>query len=194
MSSGSVAAGYGCAVTSTHGGGASGVGRRFGPAGLPGFSGHGRGRDRGRGTVTVTVGSKSRTLGSALSTGAPGSHGIAPAHGDAMQQDDDDDDHDNYDNDTSSADDDEDNLEGADAPPEEEDAESRKNCLLSSVVCTNDDYGLGAFVQLPDPSPKPPAVFGAMELQALTFFVSCSVVRAGGFHKGDPSICAYCLR
>jgi hypothetical protein len=111
-----------------------------------------------------------------------------------MQLDDDDDDDDDYDDDASSADDDEDDSEGAGAPPEEEDAESRKNRLLRGVVRTNDDYGLGAFVQLPDPSPEAPAVFGAVELQAPTFFASRSVVRAGGFHEGDPPICARCLR
>jgi hypothetical protein len=60
------------------------------------------------------------------------------------------DDNDNNDNDDS----DEDGSEGAGAPPEDEGAESRENWLLHGSVCTNDNYGLGAFVKLLDPVPR----------------------------------------
>ncbi len=85
-----------------------------------------------------------------------------------------------------SADDNKDNLEGINAPPEEEDTESHKTLLLRGVVCTNDDYGLSAFVPLLDLSPKAPAVFETVELQALVFFLSRLLVRAGGFTNVDP--------
>jgi hypothetical protein len=123
---------------------------------------------------------------------------VVPAHGDAIDLDDDDDENDDdYDNDASGddADEDDDDPEGAGAPlDEEENAESRKNRLLRGVVRTNDDYGLGAFVPLPDPSPEAPAVFETVELQAPVFFLSRSLVRAGGFTDVDPPICARCLR
>ncbi len=112
-----------------------------------------------------------------------------------MQLENEDDDDYDYDNDLSSASDsDEDGSEGASASLEEEDTKLRKNRLLCSVVRTNNDYSLSAFVQFPDPSSKAPAVLGTVELQALTFFVSRLVVWAGGFHEGDPSIYARCLQ
>ncbi len=58
------------------------------------------------------------------------------------------------------------------------------------MVRTNNDYGLGAFVPLPDPSPEAPAVFKTVELQAQVFFLSRSLVRAGGFTDVDPPIWA----
>ncbi len=57
-----------------------------------------------------------------------------------------------------------------------EDENARRVLLLAGVVCTN------------------PATFEAVELQAPTFFASCSVVRAGGFTEVDPLICFWCLR
>lgn len=142
----------------------------------------------------MTVGSGGGTSGSALSAGTLGLSGVVPVYGDVMQLDDNDNDHDDYNNDRSSANDDKDDSEGAGAPLEEEDAESCKNCLLRGIVCRNNDYSLGAFVQLPDPSHEAPAVFGTVELQAPTFFASRSVVQARGFHEGDAPICAPCLR
>ncbi len=80
--------------------------------------------------------------------GVPGASGNGPAN-DAIDLDDDNDkNNDEYDDDAldDNADDDDDDLEGADAPPDkEESAVSRKNHLLRSMVCTNDDYGLVAF-------------------------------------------------
>jgi hypothetical protein len=74
-----------------------------------------------------------------------------------MDLDDNDDENgDDYDDNASGndADEDDNDAEGAGTPPnEEENVESRKNCLLRGVVRTNDDYGLGAFVPLPDLSP-----------------------------------------
>jgi hypothetical protein len=81
----------------------------------------------------------------------------------------------------------------AEAPPEE-DADARKTRLLRGVVRTNEDYGLGEFVRLPDARADAPAAFDGVELQAPTFFASRSVVRAGGFSEADPPICARCLR
>jgi hypothetical protein len=56
-----------------------------------------------------------------------------------------------------------------------EDENARRVRLLAGVVRTN------------------PATFEAVELQAPTFFASCSVVRAGGFTEVDPLICFRCL-
>jgi hypothetical protein len=192
MSSSSVAAGHGRAATSTHGRSASGVGGGLGPASQPGSFGYWRGCSRGHGTVMVTVGGGGGTPGSPLSAGALGLSSVVSAHGDAMQLDDNDDDYNDYDNDASSAGDDKDDLEGASAPPED-DAKLRKNCLLRGVIRTNNNYGPSVFVQLLDPSPEALAVYGAVELQAPTFFTSHSVVLASGHYEEDPPICARCL-
>jgi hypothetical protein len=69
-----------------------------------------------------------------------------------------------YDNKETSAGDDKDNLEVASAPQDKEDAKSCKNCLLRGIVCTNNDYGLGVFIQLPEKSPEAPVMFGTVEL------------------------------
>ncbi len=110
-----------------------------------------------------------------------------------MQLANDDDDDDDYDDNASSSRDNDEDPEGASAPPEK-DADARKARLLRGVVRTNEDYGLGEFVHLPDASAEAPAVFENVELQAPTFFTSRSVVRAGGFSEEDPPICARCLR
>ncbi len=133
-------------------------------------------------------------MGSALSASAPGASGSSPVTNDTdLDSNNDNENNDDYNDDASSVDDNEDGLEGAGAPPEE-DAESRKARLLRGVVRTNEDYGLGEFVRLPDASADAPAVFEDVELQASTFFASRSVVRAGGFSEEDPPICARCLR
>jgi hypothetical protein len=61
------------------------------------------------------------------------------------------------------------------------------------VVRTNEDYGVGNCVVLPDPDATALATFEAVELQALTFFASRSFVCAGGFTEVDPPICFRCL-
>jgi hypothetical protein len=75
-----------------------------------------------------------------------------------------------------------------------EDSKTSRVCLLAGVVRTNEDYILGNLVVLLDPDAAAPATFEAVELQALTFFVSRSVVRAGGFTEVDPPTCFRCLR
>ncbi len=151
----------------------------------------------------VMVGSGGSTPGLALSAGAPGASVGASVHGDAMQLDNDNDDDNNNDddddyNDDASDDDvhdDNDDPEGAGAPlDEEESVESHKNCLLCGVVRSNNGYGLGAFVLLPDPNHEAPAVLEAMELQAPVFFLSRPLVWAGWLTDVDPPICAQYLR
>jgi hypothetical protein len=66
--------------------------------------------------------------------------------------------------------------------------------LLTGVVRTNENYSLGGGMVHLDANVAALATFGAVELQVQTFFASCSVVRAGGFTKVDPSICIRCLR
>jgi hypothetical protein len=111
-----------------------------------------------------------------------------------MDLDDDDDNDDDYEDaasgssDNDNDDDDGDEAPGAaDAPPEDE--KSRRACPMSGVVGSNEDYSLGDMVRLPDASTDAPAVFEDVELQALTFLASRSVVRAGGFSEEDPPIC-----
>jgi hypothetical protein len=70
--------------------------------------------------------------------------------GNAMQLDHNDEDDDDYNDDTSSANDDENRYDGAGAPPEEDDDKLYRNRLLHGIVHTNNDYGLCAFVLLPD--------------------------------------------
>jgi hypothetical protein len=65
--------------------------------------------------------------------------------------------------------------------------------LFASVVLTNDDYGLGHLVVLPDPYTAALVTFEAVELPALTFFASRSVVRTGRPTEVDPPICFKCL-
>jgi hypothetical protein len=74
-----------------------------------------------------------------------------------------------------------------------EDEDARRVRLLAGVVRTNEDYGLGGGVVLPDADGAARATFGAVELWAPTFFASRSVVRAGGFTEADPLICFQCL-
>jgi hypothetical protein len=119
-----------------------------------------------------------------------------------MDIDDDDENDDDYEDAASGSsdndDDDDDGDDGdeapgaADAPPE--DKKSRQARLLCGVVGSNEDYGLGDMVRLPDASADAPAVFEGVELQAPTFFASRSVVRAGGFSEEDLPICVRCLR
>jgi hypothetical protein len=116
-----------------------------------------------------------------------------------MDLDDDDDNDDDYEDAASgSGDDNDDDDDGdeapgaADAPPEDE-----KSCrarLLRGVVRSNEDYGLGNMVWLPDASADAPAVFKDVELQAPTFFASRSVIHAGGFSEEDPPLCVRCFR
>ncbi len=85
------------------------------------------------------------------------------------------------------------------APPVEvemplENANARKVCLLCGVVNTNEDYGLGELVRLPDARADALAMFDDVELQALTCFALCWVVCEGGFSETDPPICARCLQ
>ncbi len=128
-----------------------------------------------------------------MSACAPGASGAGPAN-DAIDQDNDDDENDDdYNNDASSESDYDDDTDGAGAPPEE-DAYARKARLLWGVVWTNEDYGLGEFVRLPDASAEASAVFEDVELQAPTSFASCLVVRTGGVSEEDPPICARCFR
>jgi hypothetical protein len=116
-----------------------------------------------------------------------------------MDLDNDDDNDDDYEDAASgSGDDDDDDDNGdeapgaADAPPEDE--KSRRARLLRGVVRSNEDYGLGNMVWLPDSSANAPAKFEDVELQAPTFFALRSVVRAGGFSEEDPPIYVRCLR
>jgi hypothetical protein len=74
-----------------------------------------------------------------------------------------------------------------------EDENARQVRLLAGVVRTNKDYSLGNLVVLPDPDATAPTTFEAVELQALTFFASCSVVCASGFTEVDLPICFWCL-
>jgi hypothetical protein len=53
--------------------------------------------------------------------------------------------------------------------------------LLAGVVHTNQHYGLGLMVPLPDASATVPAAFRAVVLQAPTFFATCSLVCANRF-------------
>jgi hypothetical protein len=133
-------------------------------------------------------------VASALSAGTPGVSIVAPTHGDAMQLDDNHNNNNDYDNDVLSVDNDENNSESAGAPLEKEDTKLRKNCLVRSVVRTIDDYGFGAFVLLPDLSPKAPAAFETIELLAPMFFLSSSPVHDGGFINVDPPIYTQRLR
>jgi hypothetical protein len=73
------------------------------------------------------------------------------------------------------------------------DGNARQVRLLAGVELTNDDYGLGNLVVLPDPDAAALAMFEAVELQALTFFASRSVVCTGGFTEVDLPICCRCL-
>ncbi len=75
-----------------------------------------------------------------------------------------------------------------------EDENARRVRLLVGVVRTNEDYGLGDLVRIPDANAAAPAVFEGVELTAPMFFASRSVVRAGGFTEVDPPICFQCLR
>jgi hypothetical protein len=65
--------------------------------------------------------------------------------------------------------------------------------LLAGVVRTNEDYGVSNCVVLPDPDATALATFEAVELPALTFFASRSIVCAGGFTEMDLPICFRCL-
>jgi hypothetical protein len=116
-----------------------------------------------------------------------------------MDLDDDNDNDDEYEDAASGGGDDNDNDDNGDeapgvanAPPEDE--KSRRARLLCGVVRSNEDYGLGDMVRLPDTSADAPAVFEDVELQAPTFFASRSVVRAGGFSEEDMPICVRCLQ
>ncbi len=112
-----------------------------------------------------------------------------------MDDDDDDNDDADYKDNASDGDNDDgndDEVPGADADSPEDEI-SRLVHLLSGVVRTNQDYGLGSMVPLPDSSAAAPAAFKAMELQASMFFASCSLVRAGGFSEEDRPICFCCL-
>ncbi len=80
----------------------------------------------------------------------------------------------------------------ANTPPEDENLCCV--CLLASVVRTNQDYGLSLMVFLPDSSAAALATFGAVELQAPTFFASRFLMRTGKFSGEDLPICFYCLR
>jgi hypothetical protein len=114
-----------------------------------------------------------------------------------MDHDDNEDDDDNdYEDDTSDSDDDDDDddeaQEEADAPLEDEN--SHRVHQLASVVCNNKDYGLGPIVPLLDASADALSAFKAVELQALTFFASRSLVHSGGYSEEDLLICFCCLR
>jgi hypothetical protein len=82
-------------------------------------------------------------------------------------------------------------LGEADAPPE--DTNLRWVHMLASVVPTNQYYGLGLMVTLPDASTAVPAAFNVMELQAPICFPSLSLAPAGGFSEEDLLICFCCL-
>ncbi len=66
--------------------------------------------------------------------------------------------------------------------------------MLCSVVCTNEDYGLGKFVLLLDSRIEAMAVADDMKLEVPTFIVLYFVVCAKGFSDVDPFICARCPR
>jgi hypothetical protein len=107
-----------------------------------------------------------------------------------MDLDDDDDNDDDYEDTASgSSDNDDDDDDGDEAPgaanAPSEDEKSRRAHLLRGVVRSNEDYGLGDMVRLPDASADAPAMFEDVEQQAPTFFASRSVVRAGGFSEED---------
>jgi hypothetical protein len=69
----------------------------------------------------------------------------------------------------------------------------RRVCLFAGVVRSNKDYGLSNHMVLPDPEAAALAMFEALELQAPTFFASCSVVCASRFTEVDPPVCFKCL-
>jgi hypothetical protein len=97
---------------------------------------------------------------------------------DLVDNDDNDDDYEDAASGSGNDDDDDDDGDeaprAADAPPE--DKTSRWAPLLRGVVRSNEDYGLGNMVRLPDASADAPAEFEDVELQAPTFFASRSVV------------------
>jgi hypothetical protein len=66
-------------------------------------------------------------------------------------------------------------------------------CLFAGVVHSNEDYSLINHMVFPDPDAAALAMFEALELQAPTFFASCSVVRAGRFTEVDPPVSFKCL-
>jgi hypothetical protein len=91
------------------------------------------------------------------------------------------------------------NIDNDDKAPGEADAplqdkNLRQVHLLADVVRTDQDYGLGPTVPLPDTSAAALAVFKAMELQASRFLASPQLMWAGGFSEEDPLICFRCLR
>jgi hypothetical protein len=102
----------------------------------------------------------------------------------------------NYEDDTSGNDnndvDDNEPLGEAHASPE--DKNLRWVCLLTAVVRTNQDYGLGMMVPLPNASASALATFMDMVLQVLTFFVLHLLMQARGFSEEDPAFCFCCLR
>jgi hypothetical protein len=137
-------------------------------------------------------GSAARGGSATTSSGAPGTAGSGPG-GDAIDLDDDVDNNDDYEDAALGSGDNDDIDDNGDeaprvanAPPEDE--KLRRARLLRGVVRSNEDYGLSDMVRLLDSSADSLAVFKDLELQALTFFASRSVVRAGGFSKKDPPI------
>ncbi len=108
--------GHGPAAKFTHGGSATGVGRRLGPAGQLGLSGHMRSRDRAHGIVMVTAGGRDGTLGLALSAYAPGVSHVWPANDNIDLENYDEKDN-NYTNNALSVGNNDEAPEGASAPP-----------------------------------------------------------------------------
>ncbi len=117
--------------------------------------------------------------------GAQSASGAGPAN-DAMELDNNNESDADYDDNESGDDIDIVDTEGASAPRDEErSAESRKNHWLRRVIWTNDNYDLGAFMVHPDPRFEDLVVFKTVELQALRFFLSHSLVLTGGFTDVD---------
>ncbi len=66
--------------------------------------------------------------------------------------------------------------------------------LLAGVVRTNQDYGLGPMVLLPDVSATALVAFEAVELQAPMIFTAPLLVRTDRFPEKDLPICFCRLR
>jgi hypothetical protein len=133
----------------------------------------------------------------AAASDALGTSGAGSGNEDvAMDYSNDNDNDDDYEDDISNSNDDDiddDETPGeADAPLE--DKNLRRVHLLASVVRTNQDYGLGPMMPLPDASADALATFEDVEVQASTFFASRSLMCAGGFSEEDLPICLCCLR
>jgi hypothetical protein len=148
--------------------------------------GHGHGLSASDGSMA--------TAPSALS-GPSAGPGITDIDMDHNTNDDDDD---NYKDITSSGVEDDNNDDDDRAALEtgdtvSEDKNSRHGQHICSVVCTNQDYGLGEMVHVPDTNLCTPAIFEAVELQAPTFFASRLLVCAGGYCVEEPTICLKCL-